>query len=134
AADTGSVASVIVCLNQPPVSTVFKEPTLSSAAERGIGAPSSGGPAHPKGISGGDGAPVGRVVPPLPKFCHEIVQRIPASAHGEARLRHVLDSIHRMGEDQRAALSTHLDLLVQYMLVIDASDMDVGGPAANQFV
>ena len=32
------------------------------------------------------------------------------------------------------ALSSHLDLLLQYMVELGASDMDLGGPAANQYV
>lgn len=102
--------------------------------QTGEGTQSSAMPGHGKGMPGGDGAPSARVVPPLPKFCKEIVQRIPGSAHGEARLRFLLDNINRMNEEQRLALSTQLDLLLQYMLEIGASDMDFGGPAANQYV
>jgi twitching motility protein PilT len=116
------------------VNPVFKEPTMPNASRSGVGTPSTGGPAHGRGISGGDGAPVGRVVPPLPKFCKEIVQRIPGSAHGETRLRYLLDIIQRMNEEQRTSLSGHLDRLLQHMLEIGASDMDFGGPAANQYV
>lgn len=103
-------------------------PTSSRAAANGHG------PAVHRTNGVGANGVSSRVVPALPQFCTEVVQRIPRSAHGEARLRFLLESVRRFSDDQRMALSSHMDLLLQYMVEVGASDMDLGGPAANQHV
>ena len=82
----------------------------------------------------GDGLGSTRAIPPLPSFCREITSRIPGSAHGVSRLRFLLDSTKRFDEQQRMALSQHMDQLLHYMVDLGASDMDFGGPAANRYV
>lgn len=107
---------------------------MSGAAKPLSGSTMKGTPFHGGRTAGGDGAPSGRTVPPLPQFAVDIVQHIPQSAAGIARLNHLLENIRRMNEAQRTALSDHMDLLLEYMLDMGASDMDFGGPAANQHV
>ena len=85
-------------------------------------------------LPNGNGTAPARVVPALPPFCREIVQRIPASLHGDARIRQLTEYARRLPDEHRLALAMHMNLLLQYMVEIGASDMDLGGPAANGHV
>lgn len=70
----------------------------------------------------------------IPQVCRDIVQRIPRSLQGDSRIRHLAEELRHLSSDDRTAISDQLDLLLNYMIEIDASDMDFGGPATNQRV
>lgn len=69
-----------------------------------------------------------------PALCREIVERMPRSLLGDARIRHLGEEVRRLTDSDRVELSEHLDALLHYMIDVGASDMDLGGPAANEHV
>lgn len=70
----------------------------------------------------------------VPVQCRETVERIPRSLQGDARIRHLAGEVERLPDRDRIELSAHLDQLLHYMVENEASDMDFGGPAANEHV
>ena len=70
-------------------------------------------------------------VPPLPKICKTITQAIPHNAHGEDRIRFLADQVNSLLDKDRTALHEMVEAFVKYMLEIDASDIDAGGPGCN---
>ncbi len=70
----------------------------------------------------------------VPALCRDIADRIPRALQGDGRIRHVADEVRRLSDGDRVALSSHLDVLLRYMIETGASDMDFGGPAANTAV
>lgn len=81
-------------------------------------------------------SPFGRVDHKMetPAVCRELVQRIPNSLQGDGRIRYLADQIKHLTNEDRSTISDHIDVFLRYMIDNGASDMDFGGPAANQRV
>lgn len=86
------------------------------------------------GAPGGNGAGRPTVAPELPSVCRIIASGVPASAQGATRIRHLADQLARLSEAERQQLVRHVEVFMHYMLEVDASDVDAGGPAANGYV
>lgn len=79
-------------------------------------------------------APSRSGVPPLPKLVQTIIESAPLSMQGEDRIRFLADQVESLLEKDRVQLRQYIDMFVKHMLDVGASDIDLGGPAANGFV
>jgi twitching motility protein PilT len=70
----------------------------------------------------------------LPKMVNTIVDTVPPTLEGENRLRFLADQVQALLEKDRQAIRQHVEHFVRHMLTVGASDMDLGGPAANGLV
>lgn len=70
-------------------------------------------------------------VQPLPKICKTITEAIPHNAHGEDRIRFLADQVNSLLDKDRTALREMVETFVKYMIELDASDIDAGGPGCN---
>ncbi|MDQ7039521.1 MAG: type IV pilus twitching motility protein PilT [Rhodothermus sp.] len=75
-----------------------------------------------------------RPVPPLPKICKTVLDSVPPSLVGEDRARYLAEQVNALLDKDRTLLREHMQLLVKRMLELNASDMDIGGPASNGYV
>jgi twitching motility protein PilT len=73
-------------------------------------------------------------VPELPPIVHSVLDSVPDSAHGEERLQFLADQVVSLLEKDRKAMRKHIELFANKALTLDASDMDLGGPACNGHV
>lgn len=79
-------------------------------------------------------APARAGVPPLPKMVQTIIESAPPSMQGEDRIRFLADQVESLMEKDRVQLRQYIDTFVKHMLDVGASDIDLGGPAANGMV
>ncbi len=75
-----------------------------------------------------------RPVPPLPKICKTVLDSVPPALVGEDRARYLAEQVNALLDKDRTLLREHMQLLVKRMLDLNASDMDIGGPASNGYV
>ncbi len=75
-----------------------------------------------------------RPVPPLPKICKTVLDSVPPALIGEDRARYLAEQVNALLDKDRTLLREHMQLLVKRMLDLNASDMDIGGPASNGYV
>ncbi|HET6568181.1 MAG TPA: type IV pilus twitching motility protein PilT [Rhodothermales bacterium] len=73
-------------------------------------------------------------VPPLPKIVSTIIESAPPSMQGEDRIRFLADQVDALLDKDRTQLRQHVELFIKHMLDVNASDIDLGGPAANGLV
>lgn len=70
-------------------------------------------------------------LPPLPKMVSTLIASAPPSMQGEDRIRFLADQVEALLDKDRTQLRQHVELLIKHMLDVNASDIDLGGPAAN---
>lgn len=70
-------------------------------------------------------------VPPLPPIVDTVLDSVPDGTTGEERLQFLADQVVSLLEKDRKAMRKHIELFARKMLTLGASDMDLGGPAAN---
>ncbi len=75
-----------------------------------------------------------RPVPPLPKICKTVLDSVPPALVGEDRARYLAEQVNALLDKDRTLLREHMQLLVKRMLDLNASDLDMGGPASNGYV
>lgn len=74
------------------------------------------------------------MVPPLPGVVKTIIEAIPPTREGEDRVRYIAENVAALLDKDRALLRKHVEYFINYMLQLDASDIDAGGPAANGYI
>jgi len=70
-------------------------------------------------------------VPPVPDTCQEIINSVPDNKRGQERLHHIAEKPQMLFDEDRQELEEVLQAFVRYMLVVDASDIDLGGRACD---
>jgi twitching motility protein PilT len=67
----------------------------------------------------------------LPKIAKTVLGSVPHSMRGEDRVRFLADQCNALLDKDRTALREFFDQFANYMLEIDASDIDVGGSGSR---
>ncbi len=70
-------------------------------------------------------------VPSLPEICERISQSCPAFYTGDARIRHLVQQMEGLSEDELQAFHAYFSWYLDQMIELGASDMDLGGPACH---
>ncbi len=97
---------------------------------------SSSGPAAPAQTAApqAQAAQNGLDGPPVPPVCRRIVREAPSALEGEALLRHYAERVAGLDNESILNMRAQIGMLVGRMLEMDASDIDVGGPACKGYV
>ncbi len=74
------------------------------------------------------------LIPPMPKVCSEVGQSVPYSRMGDERIEFLVEQIRALEDKERTALRIHIEHFLKHMLEINASDIDLGGPASNGMI
>ena len=89
----------------------------------------------PHDLAVGDGSPAGpdaeRALPPS---YYALLKELPTDYEGEDRIRWLVERVDHIPRADRDAVRLRYDGLARQMVALDASDMDFGGPAANERV
>ena len=75
-----------------------------------------------------------RGLPPLPKICNTIMDAVPESIEGQERLYFLAEQVQSLLNEDRVKLRQRVDLFVEHMLKIGASDIDGGGEACDKHI
>ena len=73
-------------------------------------------------------------LPSPPPICNTLTEEVPALLTEAARIRYLYDRLTELPEQTRFLLRLHIEQYAKHMVHIGASDVDMGGPAANEFV
>lgn len=68
---------------------------------------------------------------PLPGSYYRLLQILPDVLEGEDRIRWLVENMETIPQADRDAVRTLYDGLARHMIALDASDLDLGGPASN---
>ena len=110
---------------------VEASPKSSPVADRG---PISGLAARTPESAGPSVSSRPTLIPPLPKVAKEIGDSVPYSKMGDERIEFLMDQIRSLGDKERTAMRIHIEHLLKHMIDINASDIDMGGPASNNLI
>lgn len=69
--------------------------------------------------------------PKLPELCEKIANHIPRSLFGLERIRYTAKLVQALDEAQGNSLRDIVEHFLRFMISIEASDIDAGGPACN---
>jgi twitching motility protein PilT len=75
-----------------------------------------------------------RSVPPFPEAARELITKLSPRVTGLERLQHQAAELIRLPEAVRGGLEAIMHFLLEFMLEQEASDLDLGGRAANGYV
>jgi twitching motility protein PilT len=73
-------------------------------------------------------------VPPFPEAARELITKLSPRVTGLERLQHQAAELIRLPEAVRGGLEAIMHFLLEFMLEQEASDLDLGGRAANGYV
>lgn len=68
---------------------------------------------------------------PLPASYYRLLQILPDVLEGEDRIRWLVENLETIPQADRDMVRNLYDDLARHMVALDASDLDLGGPAAN---
>jgi twitching motility protein PilT len=71
---------------------------------------------------------------PAPEICKQIAGLTPGSLFGADRIRYHVEQLDQLESRDRTAMRVHVDHLIRRMVQMNASDIDLGGRAANGLV
>ena len=69
-----------------------------------------------------------------PDVCRRLAAEIPGSLYGRDRILFLIDRLNALAPHERDELRARIEMLVRYMIEIDASDIDAGGYAGRGLV
>jgi len=75
-----------------------------------------------------------RGLPPLPKICETVIDAIPESIDGQERIYFLAEQVQSLLNEDRVKLRKRVDIFVEHMLKIGASDIDGGGRACDEHI
>lgn len=78
----------------------------------------------------GDGAPT----QPLPASYYRLLSEVPTEADGEERIRWFIERLDMVPKQDRDEVRSLYEGFARKMIELDASDLDLGGPASNEHV
>ena len=102
-----------------------------ASAGLSVPSPNGPGPAPPPDGPAGDGATAEH---PLPSSYYRLLTETPPDIDGEDRIRWFIERIDMVPKPDRDAVRYLYEELARRMVALDASDLDFGGPAANERV
>lgn len=79
-------------------------------------------------------APTNGEARPLPASYYRLLEILPDVLEGEDRIRWLVENIETVPQSDRDAVRTLYDGFARRMIALDASDLDLGGPASNGHV
>ncbi len=77
---------------------------------------------------------VHNALPRLPKVCDTLNHAVPGGLAGVGRMQFLAAELAELSNDQRLTMRMHIEELARHMIHLGASDLDAGGPAANELV
>ncbi len=78
-----------------------------------------------------DWSPVVNGERPLPAAYYDILDSLPEELEGEDRIGWLAQAVRKIGKQDREAVKALYDRMARKMVDLDASDLDLGGPATN---
>ncbi|MFK7848982.1 MAG: type IV pilus twitching motility protein PilT [Rhodothermales bacterium] len=79
-------------------------------------------------------AQIHNALPKPPKVCDTLNCAVPAGTEGAGRMKVLAAELAELSDEQRLAMRIHVEELARHMIHLGASDLDAGGPAANEVV